>query len=223
MTAFWTNNNSIGGVAAGVLAIGAAGGIGYAAAEHPAQPDSVAQAASPAATATVTEHASTAQGHREGLKTILDQMVSEGKITQAQEDDILSRVRSHMAEHMKGRPGGDRHALGAIIGGESQAVADLFKITPAELRKSLEAGQSLHAIAQAHNVSDQALMDTMTKAFKDRLDKAVAAGKLTSDREQTMLTQFQTRLPQLINSTPSQFTGHGRGAPGAKPTASPAQ
>jgi hypothetical protein len=217
----------IGGVAAGVLAIGAGGAV-FAASEHGGQPAQAAApvaplvadapaAATPLATPTGGSNPTTApvpgDGKRQGLKSILDQLVTENKINQSQEDLILQRVQAQFAN----RPGKGAGPHG-FLGIESKAVADLLKITPAQLRQDVRNGQSLHQIAQAQGVTDQQLMDTITAAAKTRLDQAVTDKKITADQETAALQRLKDRLPQLITMTfPNR--PNGRGPRGANPSA----
>lgn len=215
------------GIAAGVLAVGAVGGVGYAAAARGGPSGLIAQAAptaSPTAatSATAPSAASPAQQpgrssfQRGGIKPVLDQLVSEGKLTQAQEDLIIQRLQAQAGANGAQGPHG-------FLGGSAQSLATLFKISTTELQNDLRQGQSLHQIAQAHNVTDQQVSDTLTSAYKSRLDTAVANKTITAQQEQTMLTNFQNRLPQIISATPGKgFAGRGpRDQAGPHPTATP--
>lgn len=213
----------VAGVAAGVLAIAAAGGVGYAAAAHGGPAGLVAQAAptatstaAPATTSPAQKPSGTGAFQRGGIKPVLDQLVSEGKLTQAQEDLIIQRLQAQASAHIGQGPRG-------FLGAASQSLATLFKISTTELQNDLRQGQSLHQIAQAHGVTDQQVSDTLMSSFKSRLDAAVANKRITAQQEQTMLTNFQNRLPQIINATPGKgFKGQGpRNRVGPRPTATP--
>ncbi len=199
MSTLFSRRTLAGGAIASVLALTVAGGVSEA-----AGPSSLSQQVHGAPAAQATPGATKNGDH--GLKGVLDRLVASGKITQAQEDQILNSARTGIAHR------GSAHDGAGMLRAESTAVADLFKITPAELKTQLQSGKSLHDIAAAHNVTDDALKATLTSTFKARLDAAVAATKLTAAQEQTMLTRFQERLPQLITATHTVGNrGHANG------------
>jgi hypothetical protein len=81
----------------------------------------------------------------------------------------------------------------------------------------LRAGQTIDQIAgdKAQSVESDVL-----SALKTRLDKAVAAGKITKDREASLLADGKSRLEKLM-STSLPSTGHNRNrhAPSTSPGA----
>ena len=81
------------------------------------------------------------------------------------------------------------------------AVAGYLGLTPAQLRADLVKGQSLAQIANAQHKSVSGLEQTIETALKTRLDAAVAAGKLSSTQEATILEAVSSRLDKLVNAT----------------------
>ncbi|HEX5587084.1 MAG TPA: hypothetical protein VFZ17_07230 [Acidimicrobiia bacterium] len=85
-----------------------------------------------------------------------------------------------------------RHALGGL-------VAKTIGIERADLRAALKSGQSVAEIAQAHNVDPQAVVDAVVSAVNQRVDQAVANGKITAERGDTIKGKVADRANTLVN------------------------
>ena len=81
-----------------------------------------------------------------------------------------------------------RVARGAI-----KVSADTIGIPKANLVAALEDGQSIAQVAEAHNVPTQTVIDALVNAGSTKVDKAVAAGKITQARGDAI----KARLPQV--------------------------
>ena len=66
------------------------------------------------------------------------------------------------------------------------ALAEQPGVTPEELQKQIDAGQTPYQIAQAKGLTDAQVQDVMLKAHDAALDKAVAAGALTQEQADWM-------------------------------------
>src|SRR4051794_1052388 len=71
--------------------------------------------------------------------------------------------------------------------------ADTIGIPPGELVQDLRNGQSIAQVAEVHNVTTQSVIDALVNAGSARVDKAVAAGKITAERGD----KIKARLPKL--------------------------
>jgi len=97
--------------------------------------------------------------------------------------------------------------------GSIEAVASYLGLTKAELRTARENGTSLAQLATQQGKSVSGLKQAIYDAAKADLDKAVAAGRITSAQETTMLSGLQSHLDDLVNSTGPPGPGPGvRGA-----------
>jgi hypothetical protein len=76
---------------------------------------------------------------------------------------------------------------GAARGAIATAIAGDLGISTGELRSDLATGQTLAQIAAANDESLAGLEQAIMKAAQGRLDRAVAAGKLTSAQESALL------------------------------------
>jgi hypothetical protein len=88
------------------------------------------------------------------------------------------------------------HAPGVLL----RAAAQYLGIDRSELARDVRSGQTLAQIANAHGKSVSGLQAAMVAAVKMKLDAAVAAGKLTSTREQQVLARVQKLVGRLVNA-----------------------
>lgn len=171
-----------------------------------------------ASAATGDESPGAAVGNRvERIKDALQGLVDDGTIDEAQRD----RVAEHLAEEMPGRgkgPGGGHgrghgpgggpggHGIGALKVGLDVA-AEKLGMSREDLVTELRSGKSLADVAGEKGVS----VDDLTAALKaeavERLDAAVAEGRLTqaeADEKKAVLDEHLARAVQREG-------GHGRG------------
>jgi hypothetical protein len=186
--------------AAGLLAIGAAGGGAYAASSTTDPQDALLDDAakrldvSPEKLRSALEDAFAAQ---------LDQAVTDGKLTQKQAD----RIKEHGLPPFGG-PGLDERHGHIMVGPGLDGAADYLGLSDQQLRTRLMRGRSLAQIAKAQGKSvdglEQALVDAATK----RLDEAVDAGDLTAEQRDEMLSHLKDHVDELV-----QGKGPGPGGP----------
>lgn len=81
-----------------------------------------------------------------------------------------------------------------------QAVSSYLGLTSAEIRTQREAGKSLAQIATAQGKSVAGLKQAIYDAAKARLDKGVAAGRITSAQQSAILAELNSRLDDIVNS-----------------------
>jgi pyrroline-5-carboxylate reductase len=102
--------------------------------------------------------------------------------------------------------GGGRGAI-------KSAVAAYLGLTAQQLRADLKGGETLAQITSAQGKTVSGLEQSIEAAIKTRLDQAVTAGRLTSQREQQILSLLPARLDKLVNvSHPGALTRHKLGA-----------
>ena len=85
--------------------------------------------------------------------------------------------------------------------GFANAVASYLGVTKAELRTARENGTSLAQLATQQGKSVAGLKQAIYDAAKSDLDKAVAAGRITSAQETRMLSGLQAHLDDMVNAT----------------------
>jgi UDP-N-acetylmuramate-alanine ligase len=95
-----------------------------------------------------------------------------------------------------------------LAGKQRAAKASLLRVSakyigvkPQALRAELKAGKSLAEVATSHGKTAAGLKAAILKPIQTRLDRAVAAGRLTSVQAQARLDRLSARLDKLIAKT----------------------
>ncbi|MET0907974.1 MAG: hypothetical protein ABWZ99_00780, partial [Ilumatobacteraceae bacterium] len=111
------------------------------------------------------------------LRDALQPLVDAGTITAEQADAVVTQLKESMPERGDGRGGpfGRGGHRGFPFDGE---VLETLGIDIATLRDQLQAGTSLADIATAQGVDVQVLIDTLVTEGSERIDEAVAAGRI---------------------------------------------
>jgi hypothetical protein len=102
--------------------------------------------------------------------------------------------------------GGGQALAGANAGKHGKAIhrlvvkaaAQYLGLSKHDLRAQLH-GKSLAQLAVAESKSVDGLEAAMLAPVKARLDKRVAAGKLTADKEQAKLARISKRIDKIVN------------------------
>ncbi len=146
----------------------------------------------------------------------LAQAVKDGKLTQAQADQMKSRISSGTQCQFQDKAGHNQFGKGTmqkfqkyLTNAEAQVATGLH-ISSSDLTSQVQSGKSLHDIAAAHNVSDTQLKDLLTNAIQNTLKQAVSAGDITqaqADMVKKQLTSNSPMLDNLINRHMGQNSG----------------
>jgi hypothetical protein len=91
--------------------------------------------------------------------------------------------------------GAKRHAPGALL----KAAAEYVGMSRAELVKAARSGQTLAQIAVANGKTVDGLKAAMRSALKAKLDRAVAAGKLSAAQATARLERGDRLIDRLVN------------------------
>ncbi len=139
------------------------------------------------------------------LKAVIQQAFKDGKITQAQETNLLNKVAT-LANHpcaglhggfgFGGRGHGGRFGgeLGAIHQAVEAAVAGALKLQATDLETQLASGKTVAQIAQAQNVSIDSVNSAYLNAAKSELDKAVTAKTITQAQADQVYSKLQSAV-----------------------------
>lgn len=159
---------------------------------------------------------------KDAAKTAIDKAVENGDLTQALADQLKQRIDAadgngcgwfgaHLGMAL-------RNVVRADIGHDLvSAAADVLKMDPAELRSAIAGGKSLKQIAADQGVAYTSVTSAIHDAAKADLDKIVAAGKMTAEREQAILDRLDQALKdgKLFNGSGplggQRLMGPGRG------------
>ena len=154
----------------------------------------------------------------------VDAALKAGTITQAQADELKTRINAGGGVPFLGGPGlggpglgfHEGHGFGVHVDG----AAAYLGLTEDALRQKLEAGQTLAQIAQATGgKSVDGLKQAMVAEATKQLDQAVTDKRLTADEEKTILAGLSSRLDDLVNGKLPAFRGAPGGFPGGPPMA----
>jgi uncharacterized protein YidB (DUF937 family) len=169
---------------------------------------------------------------KEAAKATVDKAVANGDLTKEQGDKLKSRIDSFDGTGC-GLLGARwraaiRHGVKVDIGKDMVgAAAGALHLTSDQLVAKLKGGQSLKQIAQAQNVDYATVSKAVHDAAKADLDKLVADGKLNQDREKLILDRLDKALANGRLGIASAFPalrGHGPLSPpsgAASPAAAP--
>jgi hypothetical protein len=133
------------------------------------------------------------------LETRLDAAVSAKRLTSAQAQARLARADKLIDRLVNARLG--KAALRPARARLVNISARYIGLTPKALRAELKTGKSLAQVAVAHGKTAAGLKDALLKPFEQRLDKARAAGRISSADVQTRLARISARLEMIINKT----------------------
>src|SRR6266508_3383556 len=136
---------------------------------------------------------------KDGVKAILDKLVANGTITQAQEEAILKAFKEATEQHKEKR--GD----GAVV--LKRVLADLMRLSvdyiglPREaVTAQLRAGKSLGEIADTQpGKSRQGLIDGDVAKVSAQIDALVAAGKVTKERADEFKSHLTEHVTKLVD------------------------
>jgi hypothetical protein len=141
----------------------------------------------------------------------LSGLVEDGTLTQAQVDAVEQALEAARPER---GPGFGHHGgpFGHFLRGPGlDDAAEAIGIEMDELMQSLRDGQTLAQIAEANGVEPQAVIDAMVAAAQERIDAAVAAGRLDDAEAAERTADVTQRITELVNEG-FQFR-HGEGPP----------
>jgi hypothetical protein len=134
---------------------------------------------------------------KKALSDRVEAAVAAGRITKAEGDALKQRINSSDFPLFGGFRGGFGH-FGFF--GRLAAAADYLGLTEAQLRAQLDRGKTLAQVAEAQGKAVDGLVDALVAAAKQRLDAAVAAGRLTQAQASEMLSGLRERISNLVNA-----------------------
>jgi polyhydroxyalkanoate synthesis regulator phasin len=147
---------------------------------------------------------------KQAIENRIDAAVADGRLTKEQGDALKQRVEAGdfplFGPPVFGR-GGFPHGFGFA---DLDAAASYLGLSEAELRTQLQSGKSLADVARDRGKSVDGLVQALTDAAKQKLDQAVAAGRLTQAQEDSILADLKQRISDRVNEK-GAFFGFGPG------------
>jgi 3-hydroxyacyl-CoA dehydrogenase len=127
----------------------------------------------------------------------INQAVANGRLTQEQADERLANLEQNLTELMNG----DLFARGAGIQaarGVLHLVVEQTGLSGQEVREQLQAGATLADILTTSGVDVSAFITDASARVEARLNVLVVDGRMTQERADELLAQFQTELSERI-------------------------
>ncbi|HEV2249985.1 MAG TPA: hypothetical protein VGT60_05720 [Candidatus Limnocylindria bacterium] len=185
-------------VVAGACTTALVGGVALAGFQPFAGPDGMVVGGPPAAFAAKDQP-------RDKLKEILDALVAKNTITQAQEEAILQALRDGRPSPKPKAPGSkpvrpNVPKVRSFIGDVVKTTSQYLGVDRRTLVTELRAGKSLAELANAApGKSAQGLIDTLTAAADGKVDRAVAANRLTTEQAATLKPKIAAEITTVVD------------------------
>lgn len=148
-----------------------------------------------------------AAGTGGGQSEVLDELVTDGTLTQEQADRVSGAFQEHReerrAEHEQRRAEFE------------QLVADTVGLSTEEIRDRVDVGETLGEIAGDQRA---ALADALVAERSAHIDEQVAEGRLTAEQAEEMKAELPERVDAMLDGEGRPMGGpghrHGPGGPG---------
>lgn len=144
---------------------------------------------------------------KEALKNRVDDAVEAGRLTEEQGKALTERIEAGEAPLVLGGFGDRRFGHFGHFGrlghfgyfGSFETAAIYLDVTEAEIRERLVDGDTLAEIAKAEGKSVDGLVEALVAAASEKLDDAVADGRLTKERAAELKQGLEERTTDLVN------------------------
>ena len=152
---------------------------------------------------------------KQALENRVDAAVEAGTLTETQAAELKQRIEAGEVPLIGIGPLGHHGGQGGHHGFvDFAAAADFIGVTDAELRSSLQDGDTLAEIAKANGKTAAGLVDALVAAAEADLDEKVEAGRLTESQRTSILADLESRVEDVVNG---EFSFGFRGGPGGPP------
>ncbi len=186
----------IASTAAAASILGATAGLAFVPAIAGAQDDDPAQ-----------EETTTSNSGDSSLGAVLDGLVEDGTLTQAQRDTVEAALEEARPHANRGR-GHHRGGLGL-----NSEVLEELGLDRETVREGLMSGSSLGDIAEANGSSVEALTDALVESFEERLDAAVESGRIDAETADEKRAEIAERVEDVVSGE-ADFGRRGFGGRG---------
>lgn len=151
--------------------------------------------------------------HAERIRDSLESLVADGTIDAAQADAVAEALADEMGPH--GGAGDGRHGGHGGHGANLDTAAEALGLTTDELRDALADGSTLADVAAAQGVAVEDLVAALVAEAEERLDEAVADGRLDAAEADELKAGLTERITERVESGgPAGGGHHGWGGQG---------
>ncbi len=149
------------------------------------------------------------------LNDVLQPLVADGTITQAQADKVIAALKAARPEGGKhnghdggrGRPG----MRGKVVG----TIAETIGISASDLKAGVDAGKTIAEIADANGSSAQKVIDALVADVTAHFDAEVKSGEHTQAEADQRIADVTERITTMVNDTQNApLAGPGMDGPG---------
>jgi uncharacterized protein YidB (DUF937 family) len=144
---------------------------------------------------------------KDSEKALIDQAVTDGKLTQNQANDLKTRIDNgenvQLGKILGNHPKGIRGVVNNIIG-EAAKVLGLQK---SDVTAGLKVGPSLNDIANAHGMSTSDFHAKLLAQVKSDLDARVTSGAITQAQADQAYQKFSDNIDKITSGTRFNFPG----------------
>lgn len=134
------------------------------------------------------------------LEEKLNEAVANGRITQERAGEILANAPAQIDEFLASVPGdhipGDRPGFPGMGGPALETVAGVLGIDVETLKTQLQDGQTIAEIAGGQT---QAVIDALVADANEKIDAALADGRITQEQADTMKANTVERITTFVN------------------------
>ncbi len=157
--------------------------------------------------------AQVAVAHNVTAQTVIDAVVKDitakeqarpgwAKLTEAQKTTLTTKTTTRVTNFVNnGVKAGAAHPIARAAANEVVVAAKTIGISAADLRTAVKGGQTVAQVAQAHNVTAQAVIDAVVKDITAKEQARPAWAKLTEAQKTNFTTRTTTRVTNWVNGT----------------------
>ena len=117
------------------------------------------------------------------------------------------RSSSSQARGVNGRRGGGRQMLQRLARMELDVAATAIGVAPDVLRRAVDDGRSIAALAGDAGVPSDRVVDAVVRDANTKVDRAVADGRIAPDRASMLRNRLPNWAEQLVLHTPTMLAG----------------
>jgi polyhydroxyalkanoate synthesis regulator phasin len=132
------------------------------------------------------------------VEDALGGLVDDGTLTQEQADAVVDTLEDARPHHHRAWRLGHRGLVHGL-GGDPTVAAESLGIDEDDLRAALRDGRTIAEIAEEQGVAVEDVVDDIVAAQRERVDEAVADGRLTQEAADEILAGAEARVTARVN------------------------
>jgi len=156
--------------------------------------------------------AQVAQAHNVQPQTVIDALVKDitakvqarpawAKASAAQQAKLTTQITDRVTNFVNNGPKPGAVKVGALRQYEFALAAKTIGINPADLKTAIKGGQTVAAVAQAHNVTPQTVIDALVKDLTAKAQARPGWAKLSAAQQTALTNKITARVTNFVNNT----------------------